>query len=67
MKVALELPVVMGTLPKCVSLQQSFMVIDTTLTYIVILGRPFLYQINVVITIRHLALKFPTLKGVATL
>jgi hypothetical protein len=31
----------MGIIPKYVSLQQNFMVIDMTLAYNVILGRPF--------------------------
>jgi len=39
-KGALELLVVMGTPPKCVSLQKSFMIIDMALAYNVILGRP---------------------------
>jgi hypothetical protein len=48
-KGALELPVVMGTPSKCVSLQQRFIMIDMTLAYNFILGRPLLHQINVII------------------
>ena len=66
-KGALELRTVMGTLPKCVSLQQNCMVIDMALAYDVILGRPLLHQINIVINTRYLALKFSTQKGVAIL
>jgi len=53
MKNVLELHVVMGTPLKCVSLYQSFMMIDMALTYNVILERPFLHQINVVINTRY--------------
>jgi len=60
MKGALKLLVVMGTPLKCVSLQQSFIVIKMALAYKFILGRPLLYQINVVISTWYLALKFPT-------
>jgi hypothetical protein len=59
-KSALELLIIMGTLPRCVLLQQNFMVIDIALAYNVILGRPMLHQINIVINTRYLALKFPT-------
>lgn len=45
-KDALELPIVMCTPLKCVSLQQSFIVIDMTLTYNAILGRPHLWFSN---------------------
>jgi transcriptional regulator CtsR len=41
--------------------------IDMTLAYNAILGRPLPHQINVVINTRFLALKFPTQHGVATL
>lgn len=59
-KGALELLIIMGSLPRCVLLQQNFMVIDITLAYNVILGRPMLHQINIVINTRYLTLKFPT-------
>jgi len=61
MKNVLELHVVMGTPLKCVSLYQSFMMIDMALTYNVILERPFLHQINVVINTRYF--KVPNSEG----
>ena len=60
MKGALKLLVIMGTPLKCVSLQQSSIVIEMVLAYNLILGRPFLQQIYVVIDTRYLALKFLT-------
>jgi hypothetical protein len=66
-KGVLELPVMIGIPPRCTSLQQHFIMIDMTLAYNAILGRPLLHQINVVINTRYLALKFPTQYGVATL
>jgi hypothetical protein len=65
-KGVLEFPIILGTPPKCVSLRQSFMVIDMALAYNAILGIPFLDQINVIINTRYLTLKLPTQKGVAT-
>lgn len=40
------------------------MIIDMTLTYNPILGRPLLHHINAIINPRNLALKFPTQKRV---
>jgi hypothetical protein len=59
------LTVTMGTTPHCVTLQQTFMVIDTHLPYNTIIGRPLLYQISVVVSTKYLTMKFPTVKGVA--
>lgn len=67
MKGALESLVMMGTLLRSVSLQQSFMVIDMEMAYNVILEKPLLHKISVVISTRYLVLKFPTQDGVATL
>ena len=66
-KGVLELPVMIGIPPRCTSLQQHFIMIDMTLAYNAILGRPLLHQINVAINTRYLVLKFPTQHGVATL
>lgn len=65
-KGAMEILVTTSIPLKCVSLHQTFMVIDMTLAYNTILGRHLLYQINVTINTRYLTLKFLTQKGVAT-
>jgi hypothetical protein len=57
---ALKIPVIVKTFSKCITLQQTFMVIDMSLTYNAIIRRPLLHKINVVISSRYLALKFPT-------
>lgn len=67
MKGVLKLPIMIGIPLWCTSLQQHFIMIDMTLAYNAILGRPLPHQINVVINTRFLALKFPTQHGVATL
>ena len=50
-KGTLEIQVIISTPPKCVSLQQTFMVINMYLTYNIIIGRPFLHEINVFIAL----------------
>jgi len=66
-KGALEIPITIATPSKCVSLQQTFMVMDMNLAYNTILGRPIMDQINAVINTRNLVLRFPTQKRVATI
>jgi len=63
-KGVMGLTVTMGTAPHCVTLQQTFMVIDTHLPYNAIPGRPLLHQISAVVSTKYLTLKFPTVKGV---
>jgi hypothetical protein len=64
-KGALEILVIIGTYPKCPTLQKTFMVIDMTLAYNFIIGRPLLHKINVVISMHYLVLNFLTQRGVA--
>jgi len=65
-KGAVGLTVIMRSIPYCVTLQQTFMVIDTHLPYNAIIGRPLLHQLSVVVSIKYLALKFLTSKGITT-
>jgi hypothetical protein len=57
---ALKILVIVETFLKCITLQQTFMVINMSLTYNAIIRRSLLHQINVLISSRYLALKFPT-------
>jgi hypothetical protein len=63
-KGAIGLTVTMGTAPHCVTLQRTFMVIDTHLSYNAIIWRSLLHQISAVVRTKYLTLKFPTVKGV---
>jgi len=42
------------------------MVIDTHLLYNAIIGRPLLHQISAVANTKYVTMKFPIVKGVAT-
>jgi hypothetical protein len=59
-KSVLKIPITFRSFPKYITLQQSLMVIDTSLTYNAIIGRPLLHQINIAISTRYLTLKFCT-------
>jgi len=63
-KGAMRLTVIIGSVPCCVTLQQTFMVIDTHLLYNSIIGRPLLHQLSAVVSTKYLALKFPTSEGI---
>jgi hypothetical protein len=65
MKGAMGLTVIMGFVPCCVTLKQTFMVIDTHLLYNSIIGRPLLHQLSAIVNIKYLALKFPTSEGIS--
>lgn len=43
------------------------MVIKIKLTYNAIIGRPFLHEINIVISTKYLVIKSPTDRGIATI
>ena len=64
MKGAVGLTITIGTAPHYVTLQQTFMVIDTHLPYNAIIRRPLLHQISVVVSTKYLTMKFPTVKVV---
>jgi len=57
-KGVLNLSVIIGIYPKCRTLQKTFMVIKTDLSYNTILRRPLLYKINVIINTEYLTMKF---------
>jgi hypothetical protein len=59
-KSVLKIPITFRSFPKYITLQQSLVVIDTSLTYNAIIGRPLLHQINIAISTRYLTLKFCT-------
>ena len=48
-KGVLEISIIIDTYPKCLTLQQTLMVIIMVLTYNIIIERSFLHKINVVI------------------
>ena len=66
-KGTLEILDTISTHPESVFLKQTFMVINMALAYNIILYRPFLHQINVVISTGYLSLKFTTKKRVVTM
>uniref|UniRef100_A0A803P448 Uncharacterized protein n=1 Tax=Cannabis sativa TaxID=3483 RepID=A0A803P448_CANSA len=45
----------------------TFLVVDRSLAYNVVLGRPSLFRLKAIILIYHLTIKFPTCGGVVTL
>ncbi|KAL2243756.1 UNVERIFIED_CONTAM: hypothetical protein Sindi_0493600 [Sesamum indicum] len=59
-----ELPVSMGEEPKRKTLMVKFLVVDTSFTYNVILGRPGLNSFRAVISTYHMKMKFPTEYGI---
>ena len=52
--------------PRSVTKMVEFVVVDTSSTYNIMLGRPTLVALGAVTSVRHLAMKFPTLRGVGT-
>lgn len=61
---AVSLVVTFGEYPLSVTKMMEFMVVNTTSTYNAILGRPILIGQGAVASVRHLAIKFPTSKGI---
>ena len=58
--------VTLGEESRIVSKILEFMVIDCPAAYNAILGRPSLMAFEVITSIRHLALKFPSTSGIST-
>jgi hypothetical protein len=63
----LNLSVTIKTHPRCHIFQQTFMMINTYLSYNVILGRLLIHKINAMINNKYLAIEFSIDKGVATM
>ncbi|XP_060958922.1 uncharacterized protein LOC133030310 [Cannabis sativa] len=59
----ITLPLTLGEAPKTVTRMTEFVVVDLPSAYNAILGRPALYTLGAVTSIKHLALKFPTATG----
>jgi ribulose kinase len=61
-KGATRLIVIMGTAPCCVTLQKTFIIIDTHPPYNAIIGRPLLHQLSAIINIKYLTLNSQLIK-----
>ncbi|GAV84708.1 hypothetical protein CFOL_v3_28150 [Cephalotus follicularis] len=57
---SIDLSVVTGTAPRQTQVQMTFLVVDTPSPYNVIIGRPVLNLMEVIVSTRHLLMKFPT-------
>ncbi|XP_075654309.1 uncharacterized protein LOC142624579 [Castanea sativa] len=60
----ITLPVVVGAYPQQITKEVNFLVIDCSLSYNAIIGRPTLNSWKVVTSTYHLSIKFPTEYGV---
>ncbi|GAV64575.1 hypothetical protein CFOL_v3_08093 [Cephalotus follicularis] len=60
----INLSVVAGTAPRQTQVEMTFLVIDTPSPYNAIVGRPGLNMLEVIVSTRHLTVKFPTRFGV---
>ncbi|GAV75215.1 hypothetical protein CFOL_v3_18694, partial [Cephalotus follicularis] len=61
---SIDLSVVVGTAPRQAQVQMTFLVVDTPSPYNAIIGRPGLNLMEVIVSTRHLLMKFPTRFGV---
>lgn len=61
------LPVIFGEYQVSVTKMVEFIVVDTPSVYNVLLERPVFIEPEAVTSVRHLAMKFPTPKGVDTI
>ncbi|KAM6554521.1 hypothetical protein CsatB_015283 [Cannabis sativa] len=59
----ITLPLTLRKAPRTVTRMTEFVVVDLPSAYNAILGRPALYTLGAVTSIKHLALKFPTATG----
>ncbi|XP_062100642.1 uncharacterized protein LOC133806568 [Humulus lupulus] len=62
----IELALTMGEQPRQTTIMANFIVVDCALAYAV-LGRPSLRELKAITSIYHLAVKFPTPKGIASM
>ena len=59
----IKIPVTMGSAPASRTLLSTFVVVDCPSAYNAIIGRPILVDLRAVISMWHLAMKFPTDAG----
>ena len=60
----IKLPVTTGTAPASRTLLATFVVVDCPSAYNAVIGRPILVELRAIISMWHLAMKFPTDAGV---
>ncbi|GAV71033.1 hypothetical protein CFOL_v3_14527 [Cephalotus follicularis] len=60
---SIDLSVVAGTTPCQTQVEMTFLVVDTPSPYNAIIGRPSLNLMEVIVSTRHLLMKFPTIIG----
>ncbi|GAV57524.1 hypothetical protein CFOL_v3_01061 [Cephalotus follicularis] len=60
---SIDLSVVAGTTPRQTQVEMTFLVVDTPSPYNAIIGRPGLNLMEVIVSTRHLLMKFPTRFG----
>ena len=61
---SITLPVTTGSPPTQLTVMVKFLVVNCPSVYNMIMGRPFLNIMKPVISTHHLAIKFPTEKGI---
>ncbi|KAL2484876.1 Retrotrans gag domain-containing protein [Abeliophyllum distichum] len=59
-----DLPVVLGRYPCCISLVTPFLVVRAPMAYNSIYGRPIINAVGAVISTQHQCMKFPTGRGI---
>ncbi|XP_074328017.1 uncharacterized protein LOC141665929 [Apium graveolens] len=64
---SIRLPCTLGESPLSVTKMLEFKVLNQESSHNVLLGRPFLREMRVIISIHHLTIKFPTPNGVGTI
>ena len=64
---SIELPVTLGDFPVSTTKMMEFVVVYLPSAYSVLLGRPALVGLGAILSVRHLAIKFPTSSGIRTL
>ncbi|XP_062114531.1 uncharacterized protein LOC133825633 [Humulus lupulus] len=64
---SIELPITLGDYPVSTTKMLEFIMVDTPFAYNVLLSRPALIGLGANTFVRHLAIKFPTLRGIGTL
>lgn len=60
----IKLPVTTGTTPLCKTLLATFIIVDRLSAYNVVMGRLIFVDLQAVVSIHHLTMKFPTAEGI---
>lgn len=63
----IDLPLTVGEFPKTSTIVAEFLIVDYPSAFNTLLGRPNLKALKAVTSIYHLAMKFPTTKGIGIL